>query len=143
MQKQKISVIIKQFGKAQISSVIATLGDFLLTAALFHYCHLQEGFSTFIGSIFGGLINCFINYRWTFIGCSQRYRTVFLKYSFVWSGSILFNTWGTVFGVKLAKLYLSETLNLFLLVKAAIAILVAIFWNFNMQKYYVYKNKKI
>lgn len=143
MHKENLKLTVKQFGKAQISSAFATLGDFSFAAVLFHFLHQGEGVSTFFGALLGGLVNCCINYRWTFRGCGQRYRTVFFRYALVWSGSIFLNTWGTVLGMKVVKEYIPDGLDIFMSVKALVAVVVAVLWNFNMQKYFVYKNKKI
>ena len=63
----------------------------------------EKGFSkdlgkdTAIGAATGGVINCCINYKWTFQpeGCSKRH--VAIKYALVWLGSLLLNSFGTAF----------------------------------------------
>ena len=127
-----------EFGKAQVSSVISTACDFCTTAVLYELLRHVVA-STAGGAIVGGIVNCVINYRWTFQGTSRTKRGVFWRYAMVWIGSVVLNTVGTEYGVKLLDLWLSQNLGSVLLVKAVIAILVAVFWNFTLQKYYVYK----
>lgn len=99
-----------------------------------------------MGAITGGFVNCLINYKWTFKGTKRNMRGVIWRYILVWAGSVFFNTTGTEYGVKSAQFFggmwgidLGQPLSLVLTVKAIVAVLVALFWNFTMQKYYVYR----
>lgn len=135
--------IIIEFSKAQVSSVVATACDFCTTAVIFNATrHVVLG--TASGAIVGGIVNCIINYCWTFYGSNRSRFSVFRRYLIVWLGSILLNTYGTEWGVKLVQhLWLAgnQSLALVMCTKAAVAIMVAIFWNFLLQKYFVYKRK--
>lgn len=137
-----------EFGKAQVSSLVSTACDFLVTAIVFRLAHHVVA-STASGAISGGIVNCIINYCWTFRGTSRSKRGVVWRYLLVWAGSVFLNTVGTEYGVKAVRLLgdtldvdLSQTLGIVLIVKAIIATFVAIFWNFFMQKYYVYRKSK-
>ncbi|MDD6494497.1 MAG: GtrA family protein [Prevotella sp.] len=134
-----------EFGKAQISSMISTFADFVMTAAIFSIA-AHVVFSTAAGAVTGGVVNCIINYRWTFNGTTRSKRSVAMRYALVWIGSVILNTAGTEWGVKAVNAicccYAGHTqtrLALVLAVKAVTAILVAVFWNFLMQKHYVYR----
>lgn len=134
-----------EFGKAQISSLISTACDFLMTAFVFRLLHHVVA-STAAGAVTGGIVNCIINYRWTFSGTSRSKQAVMWRYVLVWIGSVLLNTGGTEYGVKGVQLLgdalqvdLSQSLSIVLIVKAIVAVLVALLWNFLMQKYYVYR----
>ncbi|MCH5177046.1 MAG: GtrA family protein [Prevotellaceae bacterium] len=131
---------ILQFGKAQISSLVATGCDFLLTAVLYHFAACSPGFSTCCGAICGGIVNCVINAQWTFRGSGRSRSAIAMRYLLVWVGSILLNTFGTMLGVNLLDggETRSDT-SLVMAVKAVVALLVAVLWNFTMQKYFVYK----
>ena len=88
------------FLKASISSQIASWVDMGLSFVLFSVVNLTmyDGFfAKAIGAATGGVINCCINYKWTFQpeGCSKRY--VAIKYAMVWVGSLLLNSFGTAF----------------------------------------------
>ena len=54
-------------------------------------------YATFTGSVCGGIVNCIINYKWTFKSKECKKRHVIVKYLLVWIGSILLNTWGIYF----------------------------------------------
>lgn len=134
--------IVAEFLKAQFTSVTATVIDFMLTAVLFQFAGVNHVLSTFTGSVAGGVVNCVLNYRWTFQGDRPSKKWVALKYSMVWIGSILLNTYGTAIGVKLFSDAGRVELSTVMSVKVVVAILVAVFWNFAMQKYFVYKKLK-
>ena len=83
------------FIKAQLSSYVASLVDFLVTILLVKLSGLFYLYATFLGSVVGGMVNCAINYGWVFHADDCKKTHVALKYLFVWGGSILLNTWGT------------------------------------------------
>lgn len=139
---------VKQFGMAQMSSLVSTACDFLVTAAVFALTEHVVG-STAAGAVMGGAVNCAINYRWTFSGTTRTKRGVMWRYSLVWLGSVALNTTGTEWGVKLTHLLwaalgdgLGRSLTTVLAVKAVVALTTAVAWNFTMQKYYVYRKKQ-
>lgn len=127
-----------EFCKAQVSSVVSTVCDFCVTALIFTLLH-HVVISAASGAITGGVVNCIINYFWTFKGTSRSKRGVVGRYFLVWVVSLLLNTYGTEFAVKFVNHWLDVNLTLVMVMKAIVAILVAVCWNFSMQKYYVYK----
>ena len=54
------------FVKAQLSSYVASLVDFLVTILLVKLSGLFYLYATFLGSVAGGMVNCVINYGWAF-----------------------------------------------------------------------------
>lgn len=138
----KLKLLAQQFGKAQVSSLVATGVDFALTALLFALSDGRVAWCTFIGSVAGGCTNCLINYHWTFRGSGQSARVIMVRYMCVWAGSILLNTYGTVLGMQLLTRWLSKRLDLLMTVKAIVAVIVAVAWNFNLQKHFVYRKRK-
>lgn len=122
------------FGKAQISAWIASFVDFAVTIILAQFAELWYGYSTFIGTLMGGITNCIINYKWVFHPDSINKRHVAARYMIVWTGSILLNTFGT--------LSLTEATGVsFIIVKAAVAVAVAVLWNYQMQRLFVFNGK--
>lgn len=111
-----------------------------MTAILVKFVGIWYVIANVIGAISGGGVNCIINYNWAFKGTEQRKRTVFHRYIMVWLGSIFLNTAGTTL---LANIMSHDgTPKQFGTVmesKTIVAIIVAIFWNFLMQKKFVYK----
>jgi putative flippase GtrA len=153
------------FLRAQFSSQIASLTDFLVTillANLFNYFYHTDTYclplvnyclplyvyATFIGSICGGIVNCAINYKWTFKTAGEvQKRYIVIKYLSVWFGSILLNTYGTYVLTELLGTanWLKEIPghlqdNVFVISKIVVSLLVGFVWNYNMQRIFVYKN---
>lgn len=127
-----------EFCKAQVSSVVSTACDFGVTAIVFTFLH-HVVISTASGAVVGGLVNCSINYLWTFRGTERSKTAVLWRYFLVWVVSVLLNTYGTELAVKLLDNWLQVDLSLVMMSKAGVAMLVAVVWNFSMQKFYVYK----
>lgn len=136
-----------EFGKAQVSSFVSTVCDFMVTAMAYSCTH-HVVCSNVCGALTGGAANCAINYKWTFHGTTRSKRAVVWRYVLVWICSVMLNTAGTEYGVKALKYAYSMTQSAntvgvtgVLTVKAIVAVLVAVFWNFLMQKYYVYRKQ--
>ena len=137
------------FLRAQLSSQVATITDFLFTILLVKLFDLYYVYATLSGAVCGGIVNCFINYRWTFKFHGKK-RYVIFKFIIVWVCSIWLNTWGTyMFTEMLGRIsWVRDTLSLhfddyFLVPKVIVAILVAFCWNYMMQRYFVYRDVKI
>ena len=54
------------FIRAQFSSQVASTTDFLVTILLVKLFGVYYVYATFTGSVCGGIVNCIINYKWTF-----------------------------------------------------------------------------
>lgn len=135
------------FCKAQLSAWLASAVDFLVTISLVKFGGLFYLYATFIGSVVGGVTNCVINYGWVFHadGCKKVH--VAVKYLFVWGMSIMLNTWGTfaltewVTGMGwMERLPAYYADNMFIVSKMLVAVTVAFFWNYSMQRTFVYRN---
>ena len=108
------------FLRAQLSAQMATIADFLVTILLVRLFDVYYVYATLAGAIYGGIINCIINYKWT---------------------------WGTyTLTESLAKIpWVRDTLSqyfgdFFIIPKVVVAVIVALFWNYNMQRFFVYRN---
>ena len=124
---------IFMFLRAQLSAQMATIADFLVTILLVRLFDVYYVYATLAGAIYGGIVNCVINYKWKFI--------------LVWVCSVWLNTWGTyALTESLAKIpWVRNTLSLyfgdfFIIPKVVVAVIVALFWNYNMQRFFVYRN---
>lgn len=138
------------FLKAQLSAQVSSAADFFATILLVKLFGLFYLYATFLGAIVGGVVNCVINYGWVFhaAGCKKKY--VALKYFLVWGGSILLNTWGTfaltewLTGMGWINSLLGYYVdNVFILPKIVVALLVGFFWNYQLQRLFVYRNYNI
>ena len=149
------------FLRAQLSSQMATLLDnsvaFVLKKTLdifkvkviYFFSHGIESYvlATMIGQIVGGMVVCFLNYRWTFKAKNIKFRYIFVRFVIVWLCSIALNTF---FTFKLTELlrntpFLINLLgrnsdDVFIVVKLVVALIVGLVWNYTMYRVFVYRN---
>ena len=135
------------FLRAQLSSQLSSITDFLVTIILANVFNIFYAYATFIGSVCGGLTNSVVNYRWTFKAMGIKKRYIAIRYLIVWGGSIFLNTTGTVLMTELIKkipwvMRFSDLFfdNIFILPKIVVSLLVGFVWNYNMHRLFVYKN---
>ena len=124
------------FGKAETSAIVASAVDFSLSFFLVQAVGTWYAQASFFGALAGGIINCYVNYQWVFDKQEQRKPYLVLKYFVVWSISILLNTSGTWFFTELSGVN-------FIIIKAIVAIIVAILWNYQMQRIFVFRNLRL
>lgn len=128
---------IIEFGRAQVSSAIATASDFLTTAIVFHLtAHVMM--SAAIGATTGGIVNCAINYKWTFPGAQRGKKTIAWRFLLVWAFSLILNTFGTDYAVALYEWIAPRNLTAVMMCRVVVAVSVALLWNFPMQKKFVF-----
>ncbi len=142
-----IATFLRSVLASQAASVVDFGSSFLFYALILTSC--QEGTrawcSTAIGATLGGIINCIINYKFTFHASGQSVKAVMVKYLLVWTGSLLLNSYGTTaatlcmgswlwlkrFGLSMDAIYAAA--------KLIVSLLVSWFWNFLLQRWFVYR----
>ena len=134
------------FLRAQCSAQLATVLDFAVTLFLFYLCSLGYVYATFAGALSGAVLNCVVNYEWTFKASGLDKRGIIFKYLLVWGGSVLLNTWGTYFFTEwmqhascLNALFALLGEHCFLVAKVLTAVLVGCGWNYFLQRSFVYR----
>ena len=108
---------------------------------------LSQWIATPIGAVIGGIVNCCVNYKFTFraSGCSAK--AVAVKYLMIWLGSVLFNTVGTsLLADALDSWKILDTIGVtsvgsFAAARIFVSLVVSLAWNFVMQKYFVYRHR--
>ncbi len=151
---KKISNIVNSkngfftFLRAQLSSQISSQVDFLVTILCVNLFGIFYGNATLMGNISGGILNCFINYKWTFKAKGINVSQVLVKFVLVWLGSIFLNRQGTILFTELVMQNISTSNlpgivveNIFLVPKIVVSIIVGVVWNYNMQRLFVYKDR--
>lgn len=138
------------FLRAQFTSQISSQLDFLVSILCVNLFGLYYGLATLLGNISGGILNCFLNYKWTFKAKGLAVKYVLIKFLLVWLGSIYFNTQGTVlFTEFVMKKIPWENMpdilvnNIFLIPKIVVSLIVGLVWNYNMQRLFVYRDRNI
>lgn len=136
--------LICTFLRSGLSSQLASIVDLSLGFVLFSWCGLDAFIATAIGAIAGGAVNCAVNYKFTFHAEGCPWSAVIIKYTLVWVGSLLLNSFGTdwlnnlfdnmpwlgTIGVTSKGCYAAARL--------IVSLLVSWFWNFLLQRYFVY-----
>ncbi len=92
--KEKIKAqtwILKAMATSQASAWV----DFVTSFVVFAWLGFSGGNAAAAGAIAGGVVNCTINYRWTFRGSQCPVANVVVKYFMVWAGSLFLNAYGT------------------------------------------------
>ena len=133
----KVRHEIWTFSKAQFSAQVATIADFSVSMLLAELFGIYYVWASFCGALSGGIVNCIVNYRWVFDDTRElRKRAIAVKYAIVWSGSILLNTAGTYALTELSGQY-------FIFAKIIVAVCVALLWNYQLQRLFVYRDTHI
>lgn len=132
--------------RSSVSSQICGWIDTIIAFLSFSLLHLTPFLSTAIGAFIGGVLNCIINYRFTFHAYGVDWRAALFKFSFVWVGSLLLNSFGTQIVYYLIKdwewiqqvTWISNN-GTFLAARLFVALTVSLCWNFLMQRNFVFK----
>lgn len=122
------------FIKAQASSFIATLVDFLTTVLLVELLNRHYVIASAMGAIAGAITNFGINRQWTFGSKKESMQKQGLRYALVWTGSLLLNA----FGLYLLTHYLQIN---YVASKLIVALIVGMAFNYVLQKKYVFSAK--
>ncbi len=132
------------FLRSAASSQTASWVDLVSGFVLFAWVGLPVWLSTAIGATAGGVINCIINYKFTFHAKDCPWSAVVVKYALVWLGSLLLNTFGTeaIYHV-LQNWHWLETVGFkpdgyYAAARLGVSLAVSWFWNFLLQRYFVY-----
>lgn len=145
---QSLREQIPRFFKAQCSALIASGTDYAVTGLLLGFTLLPYACSTFFGCLSGGICNCMINYKWVFQIHHGSKTKIGLRYFLVWTASLLLNTGGTCL---LAQLWCQAPFlgllshspeQIYLISRILISVCCAVFWNYPMQRFFVYKLKR-
>lgn len=115
-----------------MSSLIASAADFLITVLLVELTGTRVVLASVEGTISGGIINFIINRSWVFAEGEKKARVQLFRYALVWTGNLALNA----SGMYLVTHY--TNLN-YILSKIFVSLLVGIFYNYYLQKKFVFK----
>lgn len=109
---------------------------------------ISEWVATPVGAVLGGIVNCCINYKFTFHAGDCPVKAVAVKYVLIWLGSVLFNTVGTkLLANVLDSWHILEAIGFtnvgsFAAARLIVSLVVSLAWNFLMQKSFVYRRRE-
>jgi putative flippase GtrA len=127
---------MKIFLRTQISSLLATLVDFVITIMLVEFDNSQYLIATSFGAVGGAITNFIINKYWSFkMGSRKDLKNQSARYLLVWVGSIFLNIFGSNLTMKVFNIP-------YLISKIIISLIVGIGFNYTLQKKYVFATSK-
>lgn len=135
------------FLRSSLSSQIASWIDMGSSIGLVAM-GVSQWLATPIGAVLGGIVNCCINYRFTFHASDCPVKAVAVKYLLVWLGSVIFNTVGTALLANILDNWnILESLGFtnvgsFAAARLIVSLVVSLAWNFLMQKHFVYRRRE-
>ena len=120
------------FTKAQIASLLATGLDFLLTILLVWAFGWPKLTASIAGTLCGGIAHFLISRNWVFRAQEQKWSRQVNRYLLVWTGNLMLNV---------SLFYcLNHYLGInYVLAKVVIATSIAVFYNYTLQKRFVFK----
>jgi len=136
---------IFMFLRSVVTSQISAYTDFIVSFIFYALISLSAGISAMIGATAGGIVNCLINYKFTFRMRESSYLAIGVKFFLVWLGSLLLNTFGTQYLTNmLDESRLLDSVNMvdnirFTIARILTSIVVSVFWNFLLQRYFVFR----
>lgn len=138
-------LIKKWMLKAAVSSQISAWADFIMSYVAYNFWAVDGAFSAAIGAVSGGIVNCTVNYKWTFRSSDSGPFCVAVKYALVWVGSLLLNSFGTkvaldaLEGSALTEAYGLPDNITFTIARLGTSLAVSLFWNLYLQRVFVYR----
>lgn len=135
------------FIRSSISAQIASWID-MGTSIGMVAAGVSQWVATPAGAVVGGIVNCCINYKFTFRASGCSVKAVAIKYLMIWVGSVLFNTVGTsLLADALDNWHILENIGVtsvgsFAAARIIVSLIVSLAWNFVMQKYFVYRPRR-
>jgi putative flippase GtrA len=113
-------------------SLLASLIDFLVTLFLVQMAGAGYLIGGACGTISGGIANFLISRTWVFNGGEKKWTPQLVRFLLVWTGNFVLNISGLFVLVNYGGIN-------YLVAKISTAVIVAIFYNYILQKRFVFK----
>ncbi len=138
--------------RSTITAQISAWTDFAVSTLCYAFVFTfldefyQLNLSTAAGAILGGIVNCTINYSFTFHAKGQSKKAIAVKYFMVWIGSFLLNMYGTTACAFLFSRWdwLTEIgfkpTGIYAAARLFVSFIVSVGWNFVLQRWFVYRH---
>lgn len=122
----------KEFLSAQVAAVIGTAVDFAMVIFLTEITGMWYVASNAIGATCGAITNFFLGRNWVFNSTERKITHQAFRYFLVATGSMILNTLGVYLLTEFTGLN-------YIYSKVIVAVLIAVTFNFLLQKYFVFK----
>jgi len=124
--------LLKLFASAQLAALAGTAVDFAATIFFTELFGIIYWVSNALGAALGAVTNFLLGRYWVFEAGDQQMTGQIFRYILVSVGSLILNTLGVFLLTEYFQLY-------YVWSKVIVAVLVAVTYNFILQKNYVYK----
>lgn len=128
------------FAKAQVSSFVGGIVDYLVMIFFTEVFHLHYTLSIAIGGIIGAIVNFSVNKKWTFRSKEQPYHfsglSQILRFVLVVMNSIILKASGTYFFTTFMKID-------YKIGRIMTDLLVSLVFNYTLQKHWVFKKRGV
>lgn len=132
--RENLLNLLTSLKRSQIASGLSSLVDYSCLLFLTEICHVWYILSAAIGGSLGGSLNFYLNRRWSFRASSDAWHSQALRYFFVALSSLGINLTGTYLLKEYCKLH-------YLFASLILSFFVGLFFNFPMQKFYIYRRR--
>jgi putative flippase GtrA len=122
---------MKTFLKAQTSSLVATVIDFLITIGCVEFALIPVVISGAIGNASGAVINFRMGQKWVFDPSESSAAIQALRYGVVWSGYLILNATGMMVMERFTPIH-------YVLSKIIVGVTLAVTYNYFLQKKFVF-----
>jgi putative flippase GtrA len=123
---------IRTFTRAQAASVMASSVDFLVTWLMVRQLQAPPVAGSVTGTICGGITHFLISRNWAFSAQEKKWTGQLTRYVLVWIGNLILNASGVWLLYHIAGWNVWPA-------KIVTAIGIAVFYNYVLQKRYVFK----
>lgn len=128
---------MKTFIKVNAASLSASCCDYLVTIILVNFIKIDPLAGGISGTVAGGIVSFLMGRYWVFKDNKAAISLHGKRYLIVWVGNLMLNSFLLYLFIKIFKIQ-------YLIAKIITSILVAMLYNYHLQKRYVFKtsNKK-
>jgi len=120
------------FLKANVSSLVASFCDYLITIFLVRFFQINVVAASAVGTICGGVINFLIGRYWAFSSKQDNATNQAGRYFLVWLGNLGLNTGGLYLLTLFTPIH-------YVPAKLIVSTVVAVGYNYPLQKLFVFK----
>ena len=123
---------MRMFFRANIASLSASFCDYMVTISLVQILFADKLLAGVAGTLFGGIVNFYISRYWVFKAHDIAVSRQGKRYLITWMGNLVLNTCGLYLLISLLEVQ-------YIIAKVVTSLVVAIAYNYPVQKRYVFK----